>query len=48
MSDEKKVQQKKPSVVKIHTPIKKPAPMPGGTAKIVRIQDSRDIKKLKN
>jgi len=47
MPDNKPVQPPKVPVVKIQTPVAKP-PMPGGTAPIMRIQDSLDRKKFKN
>jgi len=44
---EKTVQPPKASVVKVQTPVVKPTQMPGGTAPIMRIQDSLDRKTQK-
>ena len=48
MPDKKPVQPPKTPVVKVQTPVVKPTAMPGGTAPIMRIQDSLDRSKKKN
>ena len=48
MPNKKPVQPPKAPVVKVQIPAVKPTQMPGGTATIMRIQDSVDRKKQKN
>jgi len=48
MPNNKPIQPPKVPVVKIQTPVVKPTPMPGGTATIMRVQDSLDKKKKGN
>jgi len=42
------IQPPKVPIVKIQKPVVKPTQMPGGTAPIMRIQDSVDRKKQRN
>jgi len=48
MPDKEPIEPPKTPVVIVQTPIVKPEPMPGGTATIMRVQDSLDRKKKKN
>ena len=48
MPDKKPAQPPKAPVVKVQIPVVKPTTMPGGTAPIMRIQDSLDRPKKKN
>ena len=48
MSDKEPEKPSKPPAVKVQTPVVKPTPMPGGTAAIMRVQDSVDGEKKKN
>jgi hypothetical protein len=48
MPDKEPDQSSEAPVVKVQTPVVKPTPMPGGTAAIMRVQDSVDGKKKKN
>jgi hypothetical protein len=45
MPNKKPVQPSEVPVVKVQTPVIKPTPMPGGTAALMKIQNSVDRKK---
>jgi hypothetical protein len=48
MPDKNPIQPPKAPIVKVQTPVVKPTKMPGGTATIMKVQDSVDRKKHKN